>query len=214
MLVRLMLVIPGLEIDQTEAIRLVERISDFIDIDSQPRLDGAENEVYLTGDFPYRPANRVLASVSELRAVNGMTPERYALLAPFLTVWPMEGSKINVLTAPPEVLAALGRDDSLSPLSPSRSQLSRAQRSGDDYRYPDFLDDPAFSSGDSGDLANMITVQSQWFLLDAVVEIADRERRLYSVLHREGRSHRGASDRGTMNNNSGTLHCKMQNGGA
>ena len=94
---------------------------------------------------------------------------------------------INVLTAPPEVLAALGRDDSLSPLSPSEVarflELREAEMITDTQT---FLDDPAFSSGDSGDLANMITVQSQWFLLDAVVEIADRERRLYSVLHREG----------------------------
>lgn len=186
-LVRLILAIPELELDQTEAVRLVERITDFIDADSERRLDGAENEIYLSGDFPYRPANRALASVSELRAVAGMTPERYALLAPFLSVWPKEGSDINVLTAPPQVLAALGRDDSLSPLSANEVARFIEMREAD--MIPDtqtFLDDPAFANSEGSGLGNIITVQSQWFLLDARVEIADRERRLYSVLHREG----------------------------
>lgn len=187
-LARLMLAIPELELDLTEAVRLVERITDFIDADSERRLDGAENEIYLSGDFPYRPANRALASVSELRAVAGMTPERYTLLAPFLSVWPKEGSEINVLTAPPQVLAALGRDDSLSPLS--ANEVGRILEMRDADMIPDtqtFLEDPAFANSEGSGLSNIITVQSQWFLLDARVEIADRERRLYSVLHREGR---------------------------
>ena len=117
-----------------------------------------------------------------------MTPERYTLLAPFLSVWPREGSEINVLTAPPQVLAALGRDDSLSPLS--ASEVGRFLEMRDADMIPDtqtFLEDPAFANSEGSGLSNIITVQSQWFLLDARVEIADRERRLYSVLHREGR---------------------------
>ena len=55
--------------------------------------------------------------MSELRAVDEITPELYRLIAPFFTVWPAEGSKINLLTAPPEVLAALNEDDALEPLS-------------------------------------------------------------------------------------------------
>jgi len=37
-------------------------------------------------------------------------------------------------------------------------------------------------------LRDLVDIKSSWFLLDARVEIADRERRLYSVLHRQGRA--------------------------
>ena len=66
------------------------------------RIEGAEDERYLSSAFPYRAPNRPLASVSELRAVDEITPELYRLIAPFLTVWPAEGSKVNLLTAPPK----------------------------------------------------------------------------------------------------------------
>ena len=52
---RLLLSIEEAELNRGEAIRLVERVSDFIDADRTRRLDGAESEVYLTSAFPYRP---------------------------------------------------------------------------------------------------------------------------------------------------------------
>ena len=71
-----------------EAMALTEAISDFIDPDANRRRDGAEADEYRYADFPYLPANRALASVSELRSVRGMTPEIYEALAPLVTVWP------------------------------------------------------------------------------------------------------------------------------
>ena len=51
---------------------------------------------------------------------------------------------------------------------------------------PAIAEDVAFADGDEGDLRAALSERSDWFLLSAAVEIADREMRLYSVLQREG----------------------------
>ena len=66
-LLRLLLAIEEAELSRSEATRLVERITDFVDPDRNPRIEGAEDERYLSSAFPYRAPNRPLASVSELR---------------------------------------------------------------------------------------------------------------------------------------------------
>ena len=187
LLVRLLLAIEDAELTQAEAVTLVERISDYIDADQNPRMEGAEDEQYVSSEFPYRAPNRPIASVSELRAVDGITPELYRLIAPFLTVWPHDGGKINVLTAAPEILAALNEDDSLQPLSPQQvANLTELRSDGALNNLDMFLEDPTFDGLVIDELRELVDVRSAWFLLDARVEIADRERRLYSVLHRQG----------------------------
>ena len=188
-LLRLLLAIEEAELSRSEATRLVERITDFVDPDRNPRIEGAEDERYLSSAFPYRAPNRPLASVSELRAVDEITPELYRLIAPFLTVWPAEGSKVNLLTAPPQVLAALNEDDALEPLS--AQQVARIIELRNDGMLNDvdtFIEDVMLSDGATDELRDLVDIKSSWFLLDARVEIADRERRLYSVLHRQGRA--------------------------
>lgn len=186
---RLLLSIDELELSRGDAIQLVERVSDFIDSDRNPRLQGAESDVYLALPFPYRPPNRPLASVSELRAVQGITPELYTRIAPFLTVWPEEGAKINILTAPPAVLSALGGDDAVGPLSAQQvARIVELRGEGMITDIDSFLSDALFANTETAQLRDMIDVKSDWFLLDARVEIADRERRLYSVMHRQGRA--------------------------
>ena len=127
--------------------------------------------------------------MSELRAVDEITPELYRLIAPFLTVWPAEGSKVNLLTAPPEVLAALNEDDSLEPLSAQQvARIIELRSDGMLNEVDTFIEDDMFSDGATDELRDLVDIKSSWFLLDARVEIADRERRLYSVLHRQGRA--------------------------
>jgi len=186
---RLLLAIEEAELSRSEATRLVERITDFVDPDRNPRIEGAEDERYLSSAFPYRAPNRPLASVSELRAVDEITPELYRLIAPFLTVWPAEGSKVNLLTAPPEVLAALNEDDALEPLSAQQvARIIELRNDGMLNEVDTFIEDVMFSDGATDELRDLVDIKSSWFLLDARVEIADRERRLYSVLHRQGRA--------------------------
>ncbi len=186
--IRLLQSLEGMPVPQTQAIVLTEAISDFIDGDEQRRLEGAEAEAYRNATPSYLPANQPLASVSELRSVQGMTPELYQALAPYVTVWPQEGGKINLLTAPLPIIRSLNIDGLQEPLSAMDGQrLIELRAAGDIQGIDDFLADFAFAGGEVKQLKESLVTNSEWFLLNASVEIADRELRLYSVLQRDGR---------------------------
>jgi general secretion pathway protein K len=161
----------------------------FIDPDDTRRLEGAEDNSYRGGDFPYRAANRPLSSVSELRAVKGMTDPLYRALAPHVSVWPVEGAEINWRTATLPVLRAMNADDDLEPMPQLEAERLAEQRAQGALTDTDaLLTDPFFAGRDTAQLAGMLTERTNWFLLISEVEIADRMRRLYSVLERNGRS--------------------------
>lgn len=88
-------------------------ILDWVDSDSEATgEDGAEEAYYSGLEPPYRPANRQVASVSELKMVKGFSPAveddraDYELLLPHITALP-EVTKININTATPAVIASL-----------------------------------------------------------------------------------------------------------
>ncbi len=86
---------------------LAGALADWVDDDSVPQPGtGAEDEVYLALDPPYRAANRPLVDTDELLLVRGFDARVLARLAPFVTALPAP-TAVNVNTAPAEVLAAL-----------------------------------------------------------------------------------------------------------
>jgi len=185
--VRLLQALEGVTLSENDAIALADAVIDFIDPDDQPRPMGVESETYTNANPPYRAANQPLASVSELRAVAGMTPKLYAALAPFVTVWPATGGKVNFHTAPLPVLRSLNVDEQLQPLG--LADAGRIVEQREQGSIPDveaLLADMAFGGGSTGGLSNRLTGYSSWFLLTARLEFADRELRLYSVLERAG----------------------------
>jgi general secretion pathway protein K len=92
-------------------------VKDWIDADDLPGFPaGAEDMTYLGLTPPYRTGNRFITSVSELLAIQGMTPELYRKLAPFVTALPQSGTPVNVNTAPQEVLLALSASVDLGKL--------------------------------------------------------------------------------------------------
>ena len=185
--IRLLQTLEDVEIGVSEARALTDAVIDFIDRNDVPRPDGAEAEAYRNLMPAYRPSNRSLASVSELRAVKGFTPEIYQALAPWVSVWPSDSSKLNIHTAPITLLRSLNTDDQLEPLPLFDAQrLSELRSAGEFSDLDTFLADPAFSGGVSDELRTILGETSDWFLLRAQVEIAGRELRLYSVLERDG----------------------------
>jgi general secretion pathway protein K len=93
----------ALELDES----LADAVVDWIDADVEPRFpNGAEDTVYLGMAPPYRTANALMESPSELLLVNGFTPEIYAALAPYVAALPAR-TPININTASAPVLMAL-----------------------------------------------------------------------------------------------------------
>src|SRR3546814_1092053 len=76
--------------------------ADWIDSDGNEGRQGAEDGVYRAMQASYLPANRMMADISELRAVAGVTPKIYARLKPWLCVLPVaEPVRLNVNTLAP-----------------------------------------------------------------------------------------------------------------
>ncbi|WP_187275731.1 type II secretion system minor pseudopilin GspK [Parahaliea aestuarii] len=176
-------------LSQQEAAAVTDAVLDWMDSDNIPRPFGAEDDYYFGREPAYRAANRRLSSVSELRAVANITPELYRALAPWVTVWPLEGrSKLNIHTAPARVLQSLNADDDLSPLAPEQAQAMVELRGEAGFADVDaFLGQPLYAERATDQLRTLLGEKSEWFLLSAVAEVADRNRHLYSVLHRNQR---------------------------
>ena len=92
--------------------------ADWIDSDQDQQPGGAEDPFYTGQQTGYRTAGTLMADVSELRAVSGVTPEVYARLKPWVCALPVaEPSRLNVNTILPEqapLLAMLATDGSQS----------------------------------------------------------------------------------------------------
>ena len=90
---------------------VVAAVLDWRDPDDNVTDGGAENEIYESLEPPYKCRNGNFRSVEELLLVYGITPALYNEVKDLVTV---HGSgKVNINTAPPPVLAALGLEESL-----------------------------------------------------------------------------------------------------
>ena len=92
-------------------------LADWLDPDTQPTPDGAEDNVYTSQTPPYRAAGGPISSLSELLALPDFGVERYR--RPTLRHRPAIGTKINLCTAPGIVIDALG-DNATELVSMSR----------------------------------------------------------------------------------------------
>lgn len=77
--------------------------ADWIDTDQDQQGGGAEDPVYLARATPYRTAGTLMADPSELRAVDGVTPDIYDRLRPWICTLPKaEPVPVNINTLTPE----------------------------------------------------------------------------------------------------------------
>lgn len=188
--IRLLLAVGEPELSEPEAVAITQAIGDWLDADSNLRPDGAESDFYFDQTPAYRAADRAMASVSELRAVRGVTPELYLALEPWVTVWPAAPAPLNIHTAPTMVLRSLGEDSSLLPMSESDAEALVAYRLENGFvDMDDFFAHPSLSSQAEKmvEIRKLLGENSEYFLLRARVEVADRNTQLYSVLERRNR---------------------------
>ena len=85
---------------------LSHALADWIDRDDETSFPGgAEDLAYLALPQPYRAANQRIVQIEELYNVTGFDAATVKKLKPFITALPAQ-TKININTAPEEVLAA------------------------------------------------------------------------------------------------------------
>lgn len=161
---------------------LVLRVLDWLDGDVQVRTEaggGAEDLTYLgTEDGPpYRAANQMMASPTELMLVAGFTPQLYRALEPHITALPNSATSINVNTATPMVLRALDRriDETLA------ENLMKV-------RLEEPWDSPGAFKGTNGVPADINTaglgVQTNYFAYRGQVQLGPAVVNLHSLIDR------------------------------
>lgn len=146
--------------------------ADWIDTDGEVQAGGAEDSTYQGRDPSYRTAGTLMADPSELRALNGMTPEAYAALRPWVCTLPVaQPAAINVNTLLPEQapLIAMLLPDTLSVETARRALLSRPAQGYASTAA--FWTQPAFSSLSTGEAAGQTAVKSGWFALAVDVRV-------------------------------------------
>ncbi len=106
--------------------------------------------------------NRVFRTISELALVPGMTPERMSRIAPFVRTSQPQSSKVNINTAPLEVLLAIG-------IPESQAREIFAERTN----LP--IDSAMLQNITAGDaqLARVAAVTSQEFSAFALIKMAN-----------------------------------------
>ena len=177
-------------VSEQEAIMITESIGDWLDEDTNPSANGAEDDYYFSRDPAHRTANRAMASVSELRAVAYITPEIYRAIAPLVTVWPTAPAPLNIHTASAVVLRSINADNDLNPLSESDGASLVDYRDNSGFTdVDDFLSNAVFGTEaeQMAGIKKLLGQSTTYFLMRAEVEVADRNMRLYSVLERRGR---------------------------
>jgi len=155
---------------------LAGAVVDWLDPDTEQRFPtGGEDTVYSDADPPYRTANSIITSTSELMAVAGFDRDTYRRLAPYITVLPA-GTKLNVNTASDVVLA------SLSPNIDLATAASLVEQRGE----ADFVDiDMTFEGLVEPDMLQEIDGVSEHFLLTATVTLGSNQLTMRSVLQRD-----------------------------
>ncbi|WP_340317689.1 type II secretion system minor pseudopilin GspK [Rhizorhabdus argentea] len=166
-----LLLLAGVQPTRTRPI--VAAITDWIDSDAIPQPQGAEDAAYARAPVPYRTANTLMADVSELRAVAGVTPSVYAALRPWVCALPVsEVAALNVNILPPErapLLAMLygGRLSVAQAAALLRSRPVEGWADAGQFRQLPVI----AAAGNAAGLGEEIAVRSRWFTLELDVAL-------------------------------------------
>jgi general secretion pathway protein K len=154
-------------------VRFAGMTVDWIDADQDASFpDGAEDSIYTGIVPPYRTANQILTSTSELAALEGMDKATFDSLLPHIVALPGR-TAINVNTATGPVLQSL--DEELS-VADVESLMAERQEAG-------FADiDNAFAQWP--ELTGRITDSSDFFQLKVIVRVDTVRITQFSLLER------------------------------
>jgi general secretion pathway protein K len=162
-----------------------DMIVDWIDADTAPLPQGAEDSAYMGQNPPYLAANQYLTSTSELLALPGFGHDRFVKLAPYISALPPT-STLNICTAKPQVL------DAFTPVGqqtwstdPPGFEKNRASAPGcfpDTNAYQATFGNAATYTAVSA----RFKMTSNYFRLTSLVTIGTTEFNLYSLLFMDG----------------------------
>jgi len=156
-------------------------LADWLDSNDNQNSDGgAETLYYQTLKPPYRARNGKMTSLAELSLVKGFTPEIIARLKPFVTVYSDQLiQKININTAPAEVIAALS--DSLTT---DHSMVERiiAERRLNPFKKTDSISRIPGGAAVATKLADTLIYKGTVFRIISISKVKDSARTVEAVV--------------------------------
>lgn len=156
-------------------VRFAGIAADWVDADRNAGFpDGAEDSIYTGIVPPYRTANQILSSISELAALEGMDKATMDVLSPHIAALPGRTS-INVNTATAPVLQSL--DENLTAADVERL-LAEREESG----FTDIGN--TFSSLVTPDVLTQLADTSEFFQLKVIVRVDTVRITFFSLLER------------------------------
>lgn len=161
----------ALGVAEARARAMADSLVDWIDTNNRAEPLGAEDGAYAGLSAPYRTGGTLLAEVSELRAVRGVSPEDYARLRPHLCALPVTGLtpvNVNTLTPDQAVLLVMMTDGRLA--EPAARRLIAARPPGGWTDADAFWGQPGLAGiAPSGAAHGQAGVVTRFFALDARV---------------------------------------------
>jgi len=155
--------------------RLAGVTADWIDADQDASFpDGAEDSIYTGIVPPYRTANQIISSTSELAALDGMDKATLDTLLPHIAALP-SGTAINVNTATGAVLQSL--DENLTSADVERLLAERGEAGFTDISN-------TFSSLVTPDVLSQLAETSDYFRLKVIVQVDTVRITYFSLLER------------------------------
>jgi general secretion pathway protein K len=163
---------------------IAQATADWLDEDIKALYpDGAEDMEYLNLESPYRTANGPMSSPTELRLIKGIDREAFEKLAPYVTALP-EKSTINVNTADTLIIQALAEN-----LNEADAEQLTSEREDNPFKQPtefitklkSLLDE---NNVKSQQVTSLISVESQYFQMETVVQMESSSQRLVSQLYK------------------------------
>lgn len=164
--------------------KYADLLVDWIDENTTPRPDGAEDSVYMELDPPFRTPNMPISSTSALLALPGFTRADFNKLAPYIVALPPK-TLINLCSASPQLLDALSGIEQYS-LNPAGFEQDR-QAAGTCFPT-NFLQ--AIPANLRPQVESLVTQTSAWFRLRSFVGEGSTEFAVYTTLYVDPLTHK------------------------
>ena len=159
--------------------KLVPAIVDWLDPNSIESPGGAEAQYYLRLIPPYEPRNAPMPTIGDLRMIRGVDDATFFILRRYLTVAPEP--RVNINTAPPQVIAALLPQLSADPSTVKEIIQARTVKP---FRMVTDVGNLAGLGSLSVPLMRLITTRSSYFAITGLGTYAGARQNIDAVFRR------------------------------
>lgn len=178
-----------LDVDNNMHAALTDSLIDWLDQDNFPEPRGAEFDYYIGLEKqPYRTANNLLVSPSELRLVKGYTPAIIELIKDEICVLPAVGTAININTASNIMLESIANLEERHSEQIIKRRDAGAESTEDDEPFTSlniFREYVTGTLGVNNFSTNGLQTYSEYFLLQTNTQLGAGDMKLFSIIYRD-----------------------------